>query len=87
MASNVFSCLWRHSNVKSLLTHQWRRLLIPLQLSVKLSTHSTSEDYKQIFTRSIQSPEEFWHEKAKEITWFKEYDQVLDFSNPPYSKW
>ena len=43
--------------------------------------------YDAIFKRSIESPEEFWGEAAKDITWFKECDKVLDDSNPPFYKW
>ena len=43
--------------------------------------------YDAVFKRSIESPEEFWGEAAQSITWFKEYDKVLDDSNPPFYKW
>jgi len=40
-----------------------------------------------IFKKSIETPEEFWGEAAKEITWFKEPTKVLDSSNPPFYRW
>jgi propionyl-CoA synthetase len=43
--------------------------------------------YDAIFKRSIESPEEFWGEAAKGITWYKEPEKVLDDSNPPFYKW
>ncbi|BHH83972.1 propionyl-CoA synthetase [Desulforhopalus sp. 52FAK] len=43
--------------------------------------------YDAVFQRSVESPEEFWGEAAKNITWFKECDKVLDDSNPPFYKW
>ena len=43
--------------------------------------------YDAIFKRSIESPEEFWGEAAKDITWYKEPEKVLDASNPPFYKW
>ena len=43
--------------------------------------------YNEMFQKSIGSPEEFWAEQAKKITWFKKWDKVLDNSNPPFTKW
>lgn len=43
--------------------------------------------YDAVFQSSIENPEKFWGEAAKNITWFKECDKVLDDSNPPFYKW
>lgn len=43
--------------------------------------------YDAVFQRSVESPEDFWGEAAKDITWFKEPEKVLDDSNPPFYKW
>ncbi|BCL60379.1 propionyl-CoA synthetase [Desulfomarina profundi] len=43
--------------------------------------------FDAVFQSSINNPEEFWAEAAKNITWYKEYDKVLDSSNPPFYKW
>src|SRR5687768_17220588 len=29
----------------------------------------------------------FWEKQAHRLTWFKPWDQVLDWSNPPFAKW
>ena len=29
----------------------------------------------------------FWEKQARRLTWAKEWDQVLDWSNPPFAKW
>jgi len=29
----------------------------------------------------------FWEKQARRLDWFKEWDQVLDWSNPPFAKW
>jgi acetyl-CoA synthetase len=29
----------------------------------------------------------FWETQARRLDWFKEWDQVLDWSNPPFAKW
>src|SRR3954468_6263139 len=29
----------------------------------------------------------FWEKQARRLTWEKEWDQVLDWSNPPFAQW
>ena len=29
----------------------------------------------------------FWETQARRLTWAQEWDQVLDWSNPPFAKW
>ena len=43
--------------------------------------------YAEAFKESMESPETFWGRAAEQITWDKKWDQVLDFSNPPFVKW
>ena len=43
--------------------------------------------YKTVHEASIANPIEFWREQAKLIHWEKPFNQVLDYSNPPFSKW
>jgi propionyl-CoA synthetase len=43
--------------------------------------------YDRIFRKSIEHPEEFWREAAKDIQWYRDYSRVLDDSNPPFYRW
>src|SRR5574343_1175081 len=43
--------------------------------------------YAEFFRRSIQDRDAFWGEQAQLIDWHKPYDQVCDYSNPPFAKW
>ncbi|HHL34511.1 MAG TPA: propionyl-CoA synthetase [Desulfobulbaceae bacterium] len=43
--------------------------------------------YEEVFTKSIEHPEEFWAEAAEGIDWYKKWDTVLDRSNPPIYRW
>ncbi len=43
--------------------------------------------YEEAYKRSIEDPEGFWKEAAKEITWFEPYKKVLDDSSPPFYRW
>ncbi|MEM7146492.1 MAG: acetate--CoA ligase [Verrucomicrobiota bacterium] len=44
-------------------------------------------DYQKLYQESIDDPESFWNREASELTWQKPWDQVLDWSNPPFAKW
>ena len=43
--------------------------------------------YKAFHERSIKDPQGFWAEQAQLIEWQKPFDEVLDYSNPPFAKW
>jgi propionyl-CoA synthetase len=43
--------------------------------------------YAEFHRRSIEDREGFWGEQAQLIDWHKPFDQVCDYSNPPFAKW
>ena len=44
-------------------------------------------NYQKIYQHSQNNSDDFWHEVAKDITWFKPYTQVLDDSQAPFYTW
>lgn len=42
---------------------------------------------RALHARSISDPEGFWGEQASRIDWQTPYDQVLDYSRPPFARW
>jgi acetyl-CoA synthetase len=40
-----------------------------------------------IFESADADYEGFWAEQANALDWAEEFDQVLDWSNPPFAKW
>src|ERR1700729_33956 len=44
------------------------------------------EEYEAIYKKSIEDPEAFWAEAAKELHWFKTWDKVLE-GNFPSVQW
>jgi len=46
-----------------------------------------TQKIKDFHARSISDRENFWADEAKLIDWDKPFEQVLDFSNPPFAKW
>ena len=48
----------------------------PVEFSRKAYIKSLDE-YKKIYQRSIDDPEGFWGEMAKQLNWFKKWDRVL----------
>lgn len=45
--------------------------------------HKTREFHRQ----SIEDPESFWRREAQRIHWETPFEQVLDYSNPPFARW
>lgn len=45
--------------------------------------HKTREFHRQ----SIADPESFWRREAQRIHWETPFEQVLDYSNPPFARW
>ena len=43
--------------------------------------------YADFHKRSIQDRDAFWTEQAALIDWHKPFDQVCDYSQPPFAKW
>ena len=44
-------------------------------------------DYKALYKKSLDDPQEFWAETAAELVWTKPWEKVLDDSNAPYYEW
>ncbi len=45
------------------------------------------KNYRKIYRQSIESPEHFWGQAAKNVHWFREWDCVLDDSRAPFYRW
>ena len=43
--------------------------------------------YQDVYTRSMEDPEGFWAEAAKDIDWYKPAEKILDDSNIPFYHW
>jgi propionyl-CoA synthetase len=44
-------------------------------------------NYSDFYQQSINDPQAFWDREAKRIDWNEPYTEVLDYSNPPFTKW
>jgi len=42
--------------------------------------------YTEMYRRSLEDPERFWAEQARQLDWYKTWDRVLDWE-PPYARW
>src|SRR3954451_22247268 len=41
----------------------------------------------EAYERAAADPEAFWAEQAERLDWTQRWDQVLDWSTPPFAKW
>ena len=47
----------------------------------------TSSSFASIYRRSLERPDEFWAEAAREIDWTRTWDMVLDHDATPTARW
>ena len=45
------------------------------------------EAYQEMYRRSIEDPEGFWGEVGQQIPWMEPFQEVRDWSNPPFARW
>ena len=57
----------------------------PAEFAAKAHIKSLAE-YEHMYRRSVEDPESFWEEAARELHWFKPWDTVLEW-NEPWVKW
>src|SRR3972149_3491084 len=50
------------------------------------SRYLSLKKFLDIYRRSIEAPEEFWAEQARQLDWFKTWDKVLEWE-PPFARW
>ncbi|MDQ4007046.1 MAG: acetate--CoA ligase [Actinomycetota bacterium] len=63
------------------LLHENRRFEPPAELAK--SANLTAEAYERADADRLA----FWSEQAERLSWDKKWDRVLDWDNPPFSKW
>src|SRR5689334_4787135 len=44
-------------------------------------------EYAEFHRHSIADREAFWREEAKLVEWHRPFDEVLDYSRPPFARW
>ncbi|CAA9322986.1 MAG: Acetyl-CoA synthetase [uncultured Nocardioidaceae bacterium] len=69
------------SQTLSNLSREERTFEPPAELAVDANV--TAEAYQ----RADSDREAFWAEAAERLDWGRKWDQVLDWSNPPFAKW
>lgn len=69
-------------------SHQIETRVFPPSPDFSAKAHiGGMEDYEARYRASIADPESYWADMAAKLTWSKPWDQVLDWSNPPFAKW
>ncbi len=48
---------------------------------------NSKAQYQEMYQESINNPESFWGKIAEELHWFKKWDRVRNWDNPPFAKW
>ncbi|HEX8797793.1 MAG TPA: AMP-binding protein, partial [Terriglobales bacterium] len=71
-------------NIDSILTET--RSFPPPEEFRKNAAIKSDADYERLRARAHADPEAFWADIARELHWFKPWDQVLEW-NAPWAKW
>jgi acetyl-CoA synthetase len=50
------------------------------------SEYFPTRKFLNMYQKSMDEPEEFWAEQARQLDWFKTWDTVLEWK-PPFAKW
>jgi len=43
--------------------------------------------YDEVYSRSVEHPEQFWADAAESLVWEKRWDHVLSAEKPPFTRW
>jgi acetyl-CoA synthetase len=55
---------------------------------IKKHAYLSMEDYKKLYRKSIDKPDEFWSEMADQLEWFKKWEKVCEWDfYKPELKW
>lgn len=69
------------SDALASLSNETRRFEPPAQLAENANVQ------EEAYARAENDRDAFWAEAADRLDWGKKWDQVLDWSNPPFAKW
>ena len=74
---------------KEILSMQEETRVFPPPENIKKTAFiKTLEEYKKLYKKSVDDPDGFWGEQAKELEWFKKWDKVSEWDfNKPELKW
>ena len=61
----------------------------PVSAETARAAHADNDKYLEMYQRSVDDPEGFWGEQAKElVSWFKPWDRVMDVDyHKAHIKW
>ncbi len=67
---------------------QEQRVFNPTEQASKQARIGSLNDYQYMADSAKNDPEKFWGDAArKELHWFKPFQNVLDWTNPPFARW
>ena len=46
-----------------------------------------NQNFNDVYSNSIEKPEDFWKKVSEDIFWYKKPSKILNSSNPPFYKW
>ncbi|MCC6883633.1 MAG: acetate--CoA ligase [Verrucomicrobiales bacterium] len=74
-----------NTNIESILNEH--RVFTPAATFSGQAHVKSMEDYEAIYQKSVADPESWWAEQAGHLHWQQPWNQILDWSNPPFAQW
>ncbi|MCU1305325.1 MAG: acetyl-coenzyme synthetase [Acidobacteriaceae bacterium] len=65
---------------------QNEKIYPPREFSERAAIKSMKQ-YEELYAAALKDPDKFWADHADAIHWFKKWNTVCDWSNPPFAKW
>src|SRR5947199_6853608 len=75
----------REQNITSVL--QEERIFPPPESFVQTAHIKGMAALERLEREARETPEKFWEQAAGLVHWFKRWDRVLDWDNPPFARW
>ncbi|MEZ5431433.1 MAG: acetate--CoA ligase [Verrucomicrobiales bacterium] len=74
-----------NTNIESILNEH--RVFTPSATFSGQAHVKSMEDYEAIYQKSVADPESWWAQQAGHLHWQQPWNQILDWSNPPFAQW
>jgi len=81
LSVRFYRCMTKRVALLGFDTPRW---VLDAQARGQMAIHMA---YRDIYERSLSHPQEFWRDAASLIDWRVEPHEILDDSNPPFSRW
>ena len=63
------------------------RVFAPAEAFTRRAWIKGADAFDGLAMEARETPDEYWEQAAVLVHWFKHWDRVLDWDNPPFARW